>query len=157
MSVFEGFVRGGRAGASLQADGHVEVLSRSELRRCPRWRDAFRSKRKDHRYYEVIEDTINPEFNYAYFALRDEGGVIRAVQPFFILDQDLLLGVGKSLKPLVAAIRRVLPRFMVLRTLMVGCAAGEGHLDESQESMGDSHIRLLAKDITRQAHRLKAA
>jgi hypothetical protein len=36
------------------------------------------------RYYEIVEDTLHPEFHYLYFAIRDCGGEIRTIQPSFI-------------------------------------------------------------------------
>jgi hypothetical protein len=44
-------------------------LSEMILRRCPRWPAAFANERKNHRYYELVEDTLHPEFDYRYFAL----------------------------------------------------------------------------------------
>ena len=76
--------------------GSVEVTSRDELSRCPHWARAFASKRKDHRYYEIVEETILQRFEYRYFAIKDEQGEVRAVQPFFIHDEDLLEGVSPS-------------------------------------------------------------
>jgi hypothetical protein len=122
----------------------VEVYSRLELARCRHWRRAFANQRKDHRYYEVVEDTIRQGFDYRYFAIKDEGGEICAVQPFFLLDQDLLAGVSPKLRGAIAAVRRLWPRFMMTRTLMVGCAAGEGHMDGSDESAVAANARTLA-------------
>lgn len=45
------------------------------------------------------------------------------------MKQDLLEGGGKKLNRLAGGVRKIFPRFMYMRTLMVGCAAGEGHLD----------------------------
>jgi hypothetical protein len=45
----------------------VEIISRRELQQCPQWQRAFASQHKDSRYYEVVEDTIHPEFHYLYF------------------------------------------------------------------------------------------
>ena len=67
-----------------------EILSREDLSRYPQWAQAFGSKRKDRRYYELVEDTINPEFKYGYFGLREGDGSVSAFQPFFIVDQDIL-------------------------------------------------------------------
>jgi hypothetical protein len=64
---------------------HVEIFSRRELSNCPRWSYAFATERKDHRYYEILEDTTHPEFNYGYFGIKDTDDNICAVQPFFIL------------------------------------------------------------------------
>ena len=132
----------------------VEVVSRAELADCRYWSSAFASSRKHHRYYELVEDTIRAGFDYRYFVIRDALGEVQAVQPFFILDQDLL-GGGCKTAPLIAAVRRVWPRFLKLRTLMVGCTAGEGHLDGDERSRADS-ARLLAVAIRTHARALGA-
>ena len=134
----------------------IEVLSRAELCHHPQWTRAFCSKRKDRRYYELIEDTINPEFKYGYFGLRDERGLITAFQPFFLVDQDILLGAHPRLKSLVGRIRRAWSRFMVLRTLMIGCVAGEGHIDDGDELTRRRTMECLAGELTEHARRLKA-
>ena len=74
--------------------GRVEVATRAELSRYPHWAHAFSTERKDHRYYELVEDTIQQGFDYRYFVVKDAGGDVCAIQPFFTLDQDLLAGVG---------------------------------------------------------------
>jgi GNAT acetyltransferase-like protein len=107
----------------------VEVAERDSLRLLPCWQVAFAAERKDHRYYELIEDTLHPEFDYRYFVIRDASGKAQGVQPFFLVDQDILVGLGSRFRPLIGAIRKVWPRFMRERVLMVGCVAGEGHLD----------------------------
>ncbi len=134
----------------------VELYTRNDLSKCPRWSHAFALERKDYRYYELLEDTIHPEFNYGYFAIRESTGNICAVQPFFILEQDLLVGVRPKWGPLVDRLRSVFPRFMRLRTLMVGCAAGEGHLDAADEESCRSLARTLAAGITEHARNLRA-
>lgn len=136
--------------------GSVEVTSRDELSRCSHWERAFASKRKDYRYYEIVEETILQGFDYRYFAIKDEQGEVRAVQPFFIHDQDLLEGIGRSGRSVVAFIRRAWPRFMRLRALMVGCAAGEGHLDEADGRPPEWQVRLLASTLVHHARELGA-
>jgi hypothetical protein len=111
--------------------GSVQIISREDLARSPHWASAFANHRKDHRYYEIVEDTIRQGFDYRYFAIKDENGTVRAIQPFFLLDQDLLVGPSLKIGRLIDLVRRAWPRFMRMRTLMVGCAAGEGHLDNA--------------------------
>ena len=127
----------------------VEVVTRAQLAHCPQWRRAFPGARKHHRYYELVEDTIRQGFDYRYFVIRDAAGEVRAVQPFFIHDQDLLAGVGSRRRALLEAVRRVWPRFLKLRTLMVGCTAGEGHLDGDEPSRSDNARALACAIVTR--------
>jgi len=141
---------------SPEQRGSVEVASRDELSRCPHWACAFASKRKDYRYYEIVEETILQGFDYRYFAIKDEQGEVRAVQPFFIHDQDLLEGIGPRGRSVVAFIRRAWPRFLRMRALMVGCAAGEGHLDEAPGRPPEWQVRLLASTLVHHARKLGA-
>jgi len=133
----------------------IETVSRAEIERCPGWPPAFAKERKDHRYYEILEDTIHQGFDYRYFILKDEGGKIRAVQPFFVNDQDLLAGTGPKLRKLMGFTRRIWPRFMRMRTLMIGCAAGEGHLGAEDEPSRFHLAETLAHALPDQARRLK--
>lgn len=57
----------------MRSAWQLEVVARGDLQRCPRWRGAFADERKDHRYYELVEDTLHPEFDYRYFVFKDTG------------------------------------------------------------------------------------
>ena len=129
-------------------------MARAELQSCPEWQSAFVSQHKDRRYYEIVEDTLG-EFDYSYFVIRDRLGAIRGIQPFFMLNQDLLVGIGPTFGPLIGAVRRMWPQFMRMKTLMVGCAAGEGHLDGNEATRADS-AELLARTIHGHARTLGA-
>ena len=116
------------SGTTLEFPGGVaHVVGRDALQHCDAWRAAFESKAKDHRFYELIEETLDSGFEHHYFVLEDDGGVVRGVQPVFFVRQNLVEGVP-ALRSSVDAIRRSFPRFLTMRILMVGCAAGEGHL-----------------------------
>jgi hypothetical protein len=134
----------------------VELVSRTELAYCPRWKQAFGHQRKDHRYYEIVEDTIQQGFDYRYFVVKDGSGAVRAIQPCFILDQDLLQGAGPQVGMFAELVRRLWPRFMRVRTLMVGCAAGEGHIDATEESSRRALARALAYAIVGHARNSRA-
>jgi hypothetical protein len=136
--------------------GRVEVVSRLEAMQCRHWTNSFVAEAKDRRYYELVEDTIHAEFDYRYFAVRDWKGEICGIQPFFILDLDLLIGARPRIGGLTRFVRRLWPRFMHARTLMVGCAAGEGHLDGHDEFVRRSNARSLASAIVKEARGLKA-
>lgn len=134
----------------------VEVVSRTTVEQYEQWISALSSQVKDRRYYELVEDTIHEEFDYRYFVVRDSTGDIGAIQPFFLLDQDLLIGVKPRLGWLISLVRRLWPRFMIARTLMVGCAAGEGHLDGESELAQQWSAHLLASALLDEARDLKA-
>ncbi len=143
-------------GDVLIESARVDVLTGAEVAACRRWPRAFAHARKDHRYYEIVEKTIRQGFDYRYFAMRDADGEVRAVAPFFVLDQDLCAGMGAGVQKIIAGLRRLWPRFMTARTLMIGCAAGEGHLDGADEVPHDVQAQLLAKSIPAHAAGLKA-
>ncbi len=126
------------------------MVSRADLARHPHWRAAFAGERKDHRYYEIVEDTVRQGFDYRYFVIKDDSGTVRAIQPCFFLDQDLLQGFGRRAAALAERVRRLWPRFMRMRTLMVGCAAGEGHIDGGGAS-GAAAMEALAGAIAAHA------
>jgi Acetyltransferase (GNAT) domain len=130
----------------------VHIASREEIACLPRWARAFAGERKDFRFYELVEDTLRDGFDYGYFVVAN-GAEICAIQPYFILDQDLLAGTNGYAKPLIAGVRRLWPRFMLARTLMVGCSAGEGHLDGG-EPLHDGIAELLAGSLPRLAREL---
>ena len=129
-----------------QAQLRVQVMSRAEIQSSPAWTRAFAGQRKDRRYYELVEDTLRQGFDYRYFMLTGETGEVRAIQPFFLLDQDLLAGAGPRIAKLAEAIRRAWPRFLLMRTLMVGCAAGEGHLDGTISPIIESDYATVSED-----------
>jgi hypothetical protein len=139
-----------------EQNGSVDVASSQTVRACRHWQRAFALQHKDRRYYEVVEDTIHPEFDYRYFVVRDSRGEIRALQPFFVLDQDILVGIRPYLGPLIDAIRIWWPRFLFMKTMMVGCVAGEAHLDDASECARAANAALLAGAIVRHARALGA-
>lgn len=139
-----------------EQNGSVDVASSQTVRACRHWQRAFALQHKDRRYYEVVEDTIHPEFDYRYFVVRDSRGEIRALQPFFVLDQDILVGIRPYLGPLIDAIRIWWPRFLFMKTMMVGCVAGEAHLDDASECGRAANAALLAGAIVRHARALGA-
>jgi predicted N-acyltransferase len=110
------------------SDGRARVLSRSELEHIEAWKTTFNDKCKDHRFYEIMAQTLEADFRYQYLALEDSTGKVRAIQPFFFIRQNLCEGVSGSVRRIIDRVQRRFPRFLTMRLLMVGCAAGESHL-----------------------------
>ena len=111
----------------------IRIASRHEVSGSLQWQKTFARERKDYRFYELIEDTLKDGFEYGYLNI-ENGNTVCAIQPYFLIDQDLLAGTSGHARKLIARIRRLWPRFMRAHTLMVGCAAGEGHLDGDEPS-----------------------
>src|SRR5690242_14460932 len=133
----------------------IRIVSRGEIAGSLRWQQAFAHERKDRRYYELLEDTLKDGFTYGYLSI-ESAGTVRAIQPYFLVDQDLLAGIPESIKKLIAGIRRLWPRFMRARTMMIGCAAGEGHLD-GDEAAQSATAEALAASLPRVAAELNCA
>jgi predicted N-acyltransferase len=108
-------------------NGIARVLSRADLARSGAWPQAFEGKSKDHRFYEIVADTLGSNFEHHYLSLEDSAGQVRGVQPVFFVKQNLVEGIP-ALRGAVEKIRRRFPRFLTMRLLMIGNAAGEGHL-----------------------------
>jgi predicted N-acyltransferase len=110
--------------------GIARVLSLADLQNIKEWQKAFEGKCKDHRFYEIVEETLDSKFEHHYLLLEDKSGQVRGIQPLFFAQQNLVEGIP-ALRAAVEAIRRHYPRFLTMRVLMVGNAAGEGHLSAS--------------------------
>ena len=134
----------------------ISVVSRAELSGCAPWTSTFTDQRKDYRYYEILDDTLRGNFEYRYFAIVDDNGQVRAIQPFFLVDQDILEGLGAEEIYWISLIRRFYPRFLKLRALMVGCTAGEAHLAATEALPVDVVTETLSNSIVKQARSLNA-
>jgi predicted N-acyltransferase len=124
-------VRGRGAAAPWRftsAQGTVRVATLAEVEAEPVWGDCFAHSRKDHRYYEIVERSLSSGFDHRYFVLENAAGTVSAIQPFFLVRQDVLAGSSALVRAMAARLRQVVPRFLTIQTLMVGCAAGAGEL-----------------------------
>ncbi len=88
----------------------------------------FRDRCKDHRFYEIMAQTLETDFQYEYLILEDSSGKVRAIQPLFFVRQNVCEGLSGRMRRIVDHLQRRFPRFLTMRLLMVGCAAGESYL-----------------------------
>src|SRR5437764_10806575 len=135
------------------AQGTARILTLSGVRDLEAWKRAFQDKCKDHRYYELIDETLANDFEYHYALLEDSSGNVRAIQPVFFVRQNLVEGVPGNTRSVVDIIRKVFPRFLTMRVLMVGCAAGTGDLgacDKSDEAWTAQALRASLRTYARQ-------
>ena len=118
-------------------NGMAKVVALTDVQNCESWERAFQNRCKDHRYYEIVEETLRNDFEHHYLRVEDPSGNIRAIQPVFFVRQNLVEGVPGKIRYAVDVIRKIFPRFLTMRVLMVGCAAGTGDLgacDEKDET-----------------------
>jgi predicted N-acyltransferase len=113
--------------ANSLTNGSGKILSLSELQGCDAWPRAFANKWKDHRYYEIVDQTLRG-FEHRYLLFQTQDGKIRGIQPIFFVRQNLIEGVPGRIALVVDLLRKIFPRFLTMRVLMVGCAAGAGEL-----------------------------
>src|SRR5437016_6414089 len=105
------------------AQGTARILTLSSVRNLEAWKRAFQDKCKDHRYYELIDETLANDFEYRYVLLEDGSGNVRAIQPIFFVRQNLVEGMRGAFRRIVDLVRSKFPRFRTMRVLMVGGAA----------------------------------
>jgi predicted N-acyltransferase len=127
-------------------NGVARVLTRDGLGGIDAWQSAFAGKTKDHRFYEIVADTLDSKFEHHYLVLEDRTGKVRGIQPVFFVQQNLVEGIP-ALRAAVELVRRRFPRFLTMRVLFVGNAAGEGHLSaatpEDEEWVANALYQVL--------------
>jgi hypothetical protein len=138
--------------------GVLKVVTRAELQNGVAWKRAFQDKCKDHRYYEIVEDTLlQNDFEHHYLLLKDNSGQQRAIQPVFFVRQNLVEGVPGKVRSIVDELREIFPRFLTTRVLMVGCAAGAGDLGVSDKNDETWMAKTLETGLLKYAQQNKAS
>jgi hypothetical protein len=108
--------------------GRAVVASRVPQADAETWAAGLAHQANDHRYYELTHEALGHQFEHYYLLLQDHTGKTRAIQPFLMVKQDLVTGMPKAFRRGVEKVRQKFPSALVMRMLMVGCSAGEGHL-----------------------------
>ena len=111
-------LRGGRAEIYAQA-GDIDPAF---------WAETFGDQPQDFAYYQLLERTMASGYLYRYRLLVSPNDVPFALQPLFIVEQDLTISLGQAAAPLFRALRRFFPGLLRSRMLMAGCLVGKGHL-----------------------------
>jgi len=108
------------------------------------WRRVLSGHSKDHRYYGISEETLAGQFDHAYLVMRDIVGARLAVQPVFLVKQDILDGLPARVHALLAWPRRFFPGWLRMGMLVAGCSAGDGALDCKERWAVEMLIEALA-------------
>jgi hypothetical protein len=138
--------------------GSATVAARVPEADLATWAHGLSHLATDHRYYDVTHVSLGAQFDHYYLLLKDHTGRTRAIQPFLLVRQDLVTGLPKAAKRAMDKIRQHFPSTLMLRMLMVGCSAGEGHLvrDETTGSV-EWTAQALSEALHPIARALKAA
>ena len=139
------------------AQGVMRVVTRTELENCDPWKRVFQNRCKDHRYYEIVDETLQNDFEHHYLRLEDPSGAVRAIQPVFFVRQNLVEGVPGRIRSVIDVIRKIFPRFLTMRVLMVGCAAGAGDLGACDEKDEPWTADALPESLQTYARQKKAS
>src|SRR5205823_14948910 len=108
--------------------GVVKVLALAELRNCGAWKRALQNKCKDHRYYEIVQETLQCGFEHHYLLIEDHAGQVRAIQPVFFVRQNLFEGVRGRASSIMGTILKMFLLLLTMSVRRVGCGAGAGDL-----------------------------
>jgi hypothetical protein len=98
------------------------------------WAAGLSHLANDHRYYEAAHESLGDQFEHYYLFLKDTTGRTRAIQPFLVVNQDLVAGLPRTVRLTVEKLRRRFPGAFKLRMVMVGCSAAEGHLVRDEKT-----------------------
>ena len=119
----------------------VSVLENSDL---ILWEGAFAGHAKDHRYHRIAAETLAGQFDHRYLFLENAASGEVAMQQLFFVLQDLTAGMPRRLRAMLNWPRKILPGWLQLRMLMLGCSAGEGLLGSTQPWAVDALSEALA-------------
>jgi hypothetical protein len=138
--------------------GGAVVATRVPAVDAATWAAGLSHLANDHRYYEATHESLGEQFDHLYLLLKDHTGRTRAIQPFLVVKQDLVTGLPQPVKRAMDRVRRRFPSALMLRMLMVGCSAGEGHLvrDETTGSI-EWTAQALSEALQPVARALKTA
>jgi hypothetical protein len=138
--------------------GRAVVASRVPEADAATWAAGLAHQANDHRYYELTHDALGHQFGHYYLLLQDKAGNTRAIQPFLMVNQDLVTGMPKSIRRAMDRLRQKFPSTLVMRMLMVGCSAGEGHLVRDSSTGGVEWVaQALSEALHPVARKFKAA
>jgi predicted N-acyltransferase len=88
------------------------------------WDNSFGDIPEGYNFYKTLEDSHLQDFTFYYMVLR-QGQEIVLIAPLFVTDFNLDIGVEGWLKSAIEGVRKVFPRFLVLKTLFCGSVFGE--------------------------------
>jgi predicted N-acyltransferase len=137
--------------------GVAKVLALAELQNYGAWNCALQNKCKDHRYYEIVQETLQCGFEHHYLLIEDHAGRVRAIQPVFFVRQNLVEGMRGKVRSIVGTIRKMFPRFLTMRVLMVGCGAGAGDLGACDKDDEPFVAKALQSSLQTYARQNKAS
>ena len=78
--------------------GGAVVATRIPEADAKTWAAGLSHLANDHRYYEAAHESLGEQFEHCYLLLKDRTGHTRAIQPFLIVNQDLVTGLPQAVR-----------------------------------------------------------
>jgi len=88
------------------------------------WERVFGGLPEGYEFYRAVEESRLAEFSFYYATLYLEGR-LSLIAPLFVSDFNLDIAVEGFLKKIITAIRRIFPRFLVIKSLFCGSPFAE--------------------------------
>ncbi|MFY9402429.1 MAG: GNAT family N-acetyltransferase [Candidatus Omnitrophota bacterium] len=101
------------------------------------WDSIFKDTPEGYGFYQSIEESHLKEFKLYYLFLYGQEG-LRLIAPLFISDFNLDIAVEGFLKKVIVFIRKIFPRFMIIKSLFCGSPFGESGLIGFNQANKDS-------------------
>lgn len=113
----------------------------------------FTDEARDFRYYEITAQTLSGQFEHRFLILQNAETGELAIQPLFLVNQDILDGLPRNIHALLASPRAMFPGWLRMRMLVAGCSAGDGALDGGEPWS----VTALQEALTIYARKAKAS
>src|SRR5258708_17823782 len=114
------------------------------------WANAWSQHAKGNRFNEVVEQGLSDQFEQRYFVLVNSRREQVSIQTFFVIKQDLTVGLPKTMRSTVTRLRRRWRSLFFMQMLMVGSPAEESLLD-CEEPWAVEALRMALERYARQA------
>lgn len=119
------------------------------------WDSVFPNILESYNFLKTMDESLAHQFNSYYITIYDNGKITCAA-PCFLMDYPLDTTVEGPLKNVFTGVRKAIPRFFTLRTLICGTPASEGRIgirDRDDKEV----VRLLGNEMLSIAKKERAS
>ncbi|MFA4888622.1 MAG: GNAT family N-acetyltransferase [Candidatus Omnitrophota bacterium] len=121
------------------------------------WEQLFGEIPEGYGFYQSLEQAKLEEFSFYYLLLYQQGQIV-LIAPLFIADFDLAIATAGLSRRWILAIRRLIPRFLIFRTLFCGTPFGEhADLGAKKDSFKQRILALKLANATEEFSRQQKA
>jgi len=121
------------------------------------WDKFFKDIPEGYDFFKTLEESGLEQFTFRYAALR-KNDLVMLIAPLFIADFNLDIAVEGWLEKAIGLIRKVFPRFLILKTLFIGSPFGEhGILGIDQEEGLQEAVDGLVSNLIKYSRENKAS